>query len=184
MSTILSNGGIYLGKHASGDATLLLKYANRHGLIAGATGTGKTITLQGIAEGFSQAGVPVFIADVKGDLSGLAAAGAAVAVIRLPELCPGPDIGVGIAVVDALPDLQPGREPFSQLVAPAPIVHLDQGLGRTRRPAEEGVGVALDDNNKALVSPEMLAAVDKAKADIISGALQVHDYMSDEKCPY
>ncbi len=73
---ILRNGGIYLGKHANGDALLLLKYANRHGLIAGATGTGKTVTLQALAEGFSQAGVPVFIADVKGDLSGLAAAGA------------------------------------------------------------------------------------------------------------
>ena len=48
-----------------------LKYANRHGLIAGATGTGKTITLQTMAEGFSRAGVPVFMADVKGDLSGL-----------------------------------------------------------------------------------------------------------------
>jgi DNA helicase HerA-like ATPase len=54
---------------------LLLKYANRHGLVAGATGTGKTITLQGIAEGFSRAGVPVFVADVKGDLSGIAAPG-------------------------------------------------------------------------------------------------------------
>ncbi|WGV17060.1 helicase HerA-like domain-containing protein [Fuscovulum ytuae] len=54
---------------------LLLKYANRHGLIAGATGTGKTVTLQILAEGFSAAGVPVFMADVKGDLSGLAAAG-------------------------------------------------------------------------------------------------------------
>ena len=72
---ILENGGIYLG---NGDAPvhLLLKYANRHGLIAGATGTGKTVTLQCLAEGFSTAGVPVFIADVKGDLSGLAAAGA------------------------------------------------------------------------------------------------------------
>lgn len=49
---------------------------------------------------------------------------------------------------------------------------------------EDGVGVALDDNNKALVTPEMTAAVDKAKADIIAGTLQVHDYMSDEKCPY
>ena len=48
----------------------------------------------------------------------------------------------------------------------------------------EIVGVALDDNNKALATPEMLAAVDKAKADIIAGTLQVHDYMSDEKCPY
>ncbi|PZQ43670.1 MAG: hypothetical protein DI551_11685, partial [Micavibrio aeruginosavorus] len=48
-----------------------LKYANRHGLIAGATGTGKTITLQALTEGFSNAGVPVFMADVKGDLTGL-----------------------------------------------------------------------------------------------------------------
>lgn len=50
---------------------LSLKWANRHGLIAGATGTGKTVTLQALAEGFSRAGVPVFMADVKGDLSGL-----------------------------------------------------------------------------------------------------------------
>ena len=55
--------------------SLTLKYANRHGLIAGATGTGKTVTLQILAEGFSQAGVPVFLSDVKGDLSGLAKAG-------------------------------------------------------------------------------------------------------------
>jgi DNA helicase HerA-like ATPase len=57
------------------DQFLLLKYANRHGLIAGATGTGKTVTLQTIAEGFSAYGVPVFMADVKGDLSGIARAG-------------------------------------------------------------------------------------------------------------
>ncbi|MEP1327784.1 helicase HerA-like domain-containing protein [Pseudophaeobacter sp.] len=54
---------------------LSFKYANRHGLIAGATGTGKTVTLQILAESFSQAGVPVIMADVKGDLSGLAKAG-------------------------------------------------------------------------------------------------------------
>jgi DNA helicase HerA-like ATPase len=54
---------------------LILKYANRHGLIAGATGTGKTVTLQILAEGFSKAGVPVFMSDVKGDLSGMAKAG-------------------------------------------------------------------------------------------------------------
>ncbi|EEW26029.1 helicase HerA-like domain-containing protein [Rhodobacter ferrooxidans] len=56
---------------------LLLKYGNRHGLIAGATGTGKTVTLQILAEGFSAAGVPVFLSDVKGDLSGLGASGSA-----------------------------------------------------------------------------------------------------------
>jgi DNA helicase HerA-like ATPase len=55
--------------------TMLLKYANRHGLIAGATGTGKTVTLQILAESFSNVGTPVFLADVKGDLSGLAQPG-------------------------------------------------------------------------------------------------------------
>lgn len=57
--------------------SLLLKYANRHGLVTGATGTGKTVTLQVLAEGFSNAGVPVFCADVKGDLSGIAMMGEA-----------------------------------------------------------------------------------------------------------
>lgn len=72
--TVIQNNAIYLGQSETSDA-LLLKYANRHGLIAGATGTGKTLTLQGLAEAFSEAGVAVFIADVKGDLSGLAAPG-------------------------------------------------------------------------------------------------------------
>ena len=55
---------------------LLLNQANRHGLIAGASGTGKTVTLKVLAEGFSDAGVPVFMADVKGDITGMAQAGA------------------------------------------------------------------------------------------------------------
>ena len=54
-----------------GNIFLLPKMANRHGLIAGATGTGKTVTLRVLAEQFSQIGVPIFKADVKGDLSGL-----------------------------------------------------------------------------------------------------------------
>src|SRR5262249_58888732 len=54
---------------------LLPGLANRHGLVAGATGTGKTVTLQVLAEQFSRIGVPVFMADVKGDLSGIAAPG-------------------------------------------------------------------------------------------------------------
>ena len=53
------------------DLVLLPQLANRHGLVAGATGTGKTVTLQRLAEGFSRIGVPVFMADVKGDLSGI-----------------------------------------------------------------------------------------------------------------
>ena len=56
---------------------LLPKYANRHGLVAGATGTGKTVSLMVLAEGFSRIGVPVFMADVKGDVAGLATAGSA-----------------------------------------------------------------------------------------------------------
>lgn len=70
----MADNGIFIGKSAD-IQHLALKYANRHGLIAGATGTGKTVTLQILAEGFSKAGVPVFAADVKGDLSGLAVAG-------------------------------------------------------------------------------------------------------------
>ncbi len=59
----------------SGNVHLLPKFGNRHGLIAGATGTGKTVTLMTLAEGFSRIGVPVFLADVKGDVAGLAVAG-------------------------------------------------------------------------------------------------------------
>ncbi len=65
---------IFVGA-SDADQYLLLKYGNRHGLIAGATGTGKTVTLQTIAEGFSAYGVPVFMADVKGDLSGVSQPG-------------------------------------------------------------------------------------------------------------
>ncbi len=65
---------ILIGKGET-EQLLVLKRANRHGLIAGATGTGKTVTLQVLAEGFSRNGVPVFMADVKGDLSGMAMAG-------------------------------------------------------------------------------------------------------------
>src|ERR1700750_1628770 len=57
-------------------------YANRHGLIAGATGTGKTVTLQRLAEGFSRIGVPVFMADVKGDLADISQAGTSAGKIK------------------------------------------------------------------------------------------------------
>jgi len=65
-----SDGTIFLGQGLE-PCRLLLKYANRHGLVTGATGTGKTVTLQVLAQGFSDAGVPVFCADVKGDLAGV-----------------------------------------------------------------------------------------------------------------
>jgi hypothetical protein len=66
-----------IAKSGEIELVLLSQLANRHGLITGATGTGKTVTLQRIAEQLSAAGVPVFLADAKGDLSGLGVAGAA-----------------------------------------------------------------------------------------------------------
>ncbi len=65
---------LFIGKAAK-PQYLSLNLANRHGLVTGATGTGKTVTLQTIAEGFSRAGVPVFAADIKGDLSGVSQEG-------------------------------------------------------------------------------------------------------------
>src|SRR5215210_1749369 len=67
---------IFIGKGEQ-PSWLTLSLANRHGLVTGATGTGKTVTLQVMAEGFARAGIPVFAADIKGDLSGIAALGEA-----------------------------------------------------------------------------------------------------------
>ena len=70
----MSDTSIFIGQSAKREE-LFLAMANRHGLVTGATGTGKTVTLQILAEGFTKAGVPVFAADVKGDLSGISMAG-------------------------------------------------------------------------------------------------------------
>ena len=67
--------GILIGGSDQGQIFLDPRYANRHGLIAGATGTGKTVTLQCLAEGFSDLGIPVFMADIKGDISGISQPG-------------------------------------------------------------------------------------------------------------
>ena len=79
MTDVAANLGLFLGQSADGAAPqreiLLWNRANRHGVIAGATGTGKTVTLQIMAQGFSEMGVPVFCADVKGDLSGISQVG-------------------------------------------------------------------------------------------------------------
>lgn len=66
---------ILIAKNNEISSVILPRMANRHGLIAGATGTGKTVTLQTLAEGFSKNGIPVFMADVKGDLSGMSQQG-------------------------------------------------------------------------------------------------------------
>ncbi|WP_347266452.1 helicase HerA-like domain-containing protein [Paracoccus sp. (in: a-proteobacteria)] len=95
----LEAGTVFVGGGGAGYACpqdLLLRYANRHGLIAGATGTGKTVTLQTLAESFSRAGVPVFMADVKGDLAGISAAGSTEGKLHEAFLKRAQQIGVAL----------------------------------------------------------------------------------------
>ena len=92
--TVIVGGG---GANHADPQVMLLKYANRHGLIAGATGTGKTVTLQVLAESFSKAGVPVFLADVKGDLAGLAKPGSESSKLHEPFVKRAEQIGVTLA---------------------------------------------------------------------------------------
>jgi hypothetical protein len=103
-SKLISSGAvmsdaIFVGGGGEGygaPQSLLLKYGNRHGLIAGATGTGKTVTLQILAEGFSAAGVPVFMADVKGDLAGIAQPGSAEHKLHEPFMKRAATIGLDL----------------------------------------------------------------------------------------
>lgn len=88
----VGGGGLEYGEAQQ----LALKYANRHGLIAGATGTGKTVTVQILAQAFSDAGVPVFVSDVKGDLSGLGAAGAETHKLHAPFMERAAKIGLDL----------------------------------------------------------------------------------------
>ncbi|MCT4576319.1 helicase HerA-like domain-containing protein [Donghicola sp.] len=88
----VGGGGLEYGEAQQ----LVLKYANRHGLIAGATGTGKTVTVQILAQAFSDAGVPVFVSDVKGDLSGLGAAGAETHKLHAPFMERAQKIGLDL----------------------------------------------------------------------------------------
>ena len=96
--------GIFLGTDNDNQKQyLLLPLANRHGLIAGATGTGKTVTLQILCEGLSKAGVPVFAADVKGDLSGISQAGSIDHKLHDKLLQRAMQIGLGEYDYDARP---------------------------------------------------------------------------------
>ena len=79
--SVMQDGKVFLGKSVKPEY-LDLGLANRHGLVTGATGTGKTVTLQVMAEGFRAAGVPVFAADIKGDLSGISQVGRAAGLPR------------------------------------------------------------------------------------------------------
>jgi hypothetical protein len=113
---------------------LLLSRANRHGLIAGATGTGKTVTLQVLAEAFSRAGVPVFCADIKGDLAGISQPGTA-----------NPKIEARAAAMGYQADAR-GLETLGKLAAlaarlgDAVAVPVARGLGRREDGGEDECG--------------------------------------------
>ncbi len=95
---------IFIGKDTDGTTQVLrLDKANQHGVVAGATGTGKTVTLQILSEGFSKAGVPVFAADVKGDLSGISQAGSAEHKLHDKLLSRAEKIGLDDYSYDAMP---------------------------------------------------------------------------------
>ena len=131
---------IVVGKRPDGhELQLLPAMANRHGLVAGATGTGKTVTLQALAEAFSRIGVPVFAADVKGDLAGISQPGGGNAKIeaRAQELGLGALQYAGCPVVlwDVFGELgQPVRATVSEM---GPLLLgrlLDLNDTQTRRP--------------------------------------------------
>ena len=91
---MLHEGKIWVGSGVNGPVSLLPAMANRHGLIAGATGTGKTVSLKVLAEGFSDLGVPVFLSDIKSDLSGMVRSGTASdAIEKRLKLCGVPEGG-------------------------------------------------------------------------------------------
>ncbi|MEM6304815.1 MAG: helicase HerA-like domain-containing protein [Pseudomonadota bacterium] len=136
---------IFIGGGGPGYATkqfLDIGYANRHGLVAGATGTGKTVTLQILAEGFAAQGVPVFLSDVKGDLSGLAKAGSAAHKLHAPFMERAGKIGFDDFAYSGFPvtfwDLYGDQgHPVRTTVAEMGPLLLAQLLGLTE--AQEGI---------------------------------------------
>jgi len=135
---------IFLGARAGGAApqNLPLRRANRHGLIAGATGTGKTVTLQGLVEGFSAVGVPCLVSDVKGDLSGIAVPGSPTAKMHAALAARATDIGDADWRYAAAPVLF--WDPFGKLGHPVRTTVSEMGpllLARLMAltPAQEGV---------------------------------------------
>ncbi|MBY9066451.1 DUF853 domain-containing protein [Hyphomonas sp. WL0036] len=157
--TIFLGGADADGSGTPDDAqSLILKVANRHGLVAGATGTGKTVTLQVMAQAFSDAGVPVFAADVKGDLSGIAMAGSPEQKNHASFASRAESIGMGALTYDAAPVIfwdvfgEKGHPVRATIAEMGPVL-LSRLMGLTA--VQEGVlNVAFqyaDDNGLALI---------------------------------
>jgi len=150
---------IFIGKDSDGvTQELLLNRANRHGLVAGATGTGKTVTLQILSEGFSAAGVPVFAADVKGDLSGISQSGSQSHKLHDKLMSRAEKIGLGTYDYTAMPTmfwdlLGKAGHPIRATIAEMGPMLLSRLMGLSE--AQEGVmNIAFDiadDNDWPLV---------------------------------
>ncbi|WP_371397193.1 helicase HerA-like domain-containing protein [Fretibacter rubidus] len=158
---------IFIGKDTDGvTQELLLNRANRHGLVAGATGTGKTVTLQILSEGFSKAGVPVFAADVKGDLSGLCQSGSKTHKLHDKLIARSEKIGLDDYSYSAMPtifwDLHGKKgHPIRATISEMGAMLLSNLMGLTD--AQEGImNIAFDladDNDWPLVDLNDLRAV-------------------------
>lgn len=158
---------IFIGKDTDGNAQeLLLNRANRHGLVAGATGTGKTVTLQILSEGFSKAGVPVFAADVKGDLSGISQSGSDTHQLHDKLLSRAETIGLTDYAYAAMPtifwDLHGKKgHPIRATITEMGAMLLSRLMGLTN--VQEGImNIAFDladDNDWPLVDLKDLKAV-------------------------
>lgn len=158
---------IFIGKDTDGvTQQLLLNRANRHGLVAGATGTGKTVTLQILSEGFAKAGVPVFAADVKGDLSGLSQSGSESHKLHEKLMSRAETIGLGAYEYSAMPtifwDLHGKKgHPIRATITEMGAMLLSRLMGLTD--AQEGImNIAFDladDNDWPLVDLKDLKSV-------------------------
>ena len=136
------------GEGAPNDAqSLLLNRANRHGIVAGATGTGKTVTLQILAEGFSAEGVPVFCADVKGDLSGICVSGS-------PEHKLHPKL-ISRAEKIGFEDYDYGATPTVFMVV-AKVVMPDTGSTKAPPTAITDIAISLEKSTFCVANPSSL----------------------------
>mgnify|MGYP000913777876 CR=1 FL=1 len=136
MSDILIGKGEY-------PVSLLAKYGNRHGLVAGATGTGKSVSLMVLAEGFSRMGVPVFMADVKGDLAGIAKPGANHPKVKERAAQLGRPPGHGVLVTMSVHRLLARRHQLSRRIPVGkPLREVDRAVprGDARHLADQRLG--------------------------------------------
>ncbi len=157
---------ILIAKHDTIECVLLPALANRHGLITGATGTGKTITLQTMAENFSRLGVPVFMADVKGDLTGITQAGTVstklAAILKERGIEPSPSVACPATLWDVFADAKKAQgHPVRATVSDMGPLLLSRmlALNETQQGVLQLVFKIADDNGMLLLDLKDLRAM-------------------------